>query len=143
MLEHLHSSHPGTQAMIARAVQTVYWPGFRDDIAKTRTNCETCSRYAPSNSPVLPISDPDIPQFPFQILCVDFMEWAGHHYLVLVDKYSNWLSVLKLAKDDSRHLIQALREYFAIFGVAEVFCTDGAAVFTSSEVATILQCVGN
>ena len=77
VLEHLHSSHPGTQAMIARAVQTVYWPGFRNDIAKTRTNCETCSRYAPSNSPVLPISDPDIPQFPFQILCADFMKWAG------------------------------------------------------------------
>ena len=40
-----------------------------------------------------------------------------------------------MAKDDSRHLIQALREYFATFGVAEVFCTDGAAVFTSAEVA--------
>ena len=51
---------------------------------------------------------------------------------MLVDKYSNWLSVLKLVKDDSRLLIQALRDYFATFGVAEVFCTDGAAVFTSA-----------
>ena len=61
------------------------------------------------------------------------MEWLGHHYLIIVDKYSNWLIILKLGKNDSRHLIQAFRSYFSTFGVAEVLCTDGARMYTSSE----------
>ena len=44
------------------------------------------------------------------------------------------MSVLKLAKDDSKHVIHALRQYFTVFGVAEKLCTDGAAVFTSKEI---------
>ena len=39
ILSHLHSCHAGTQTMIAGAVQTVYWPGFCQDIENTRQHC--------------------------------------------------------------------------------------------------------
>ena len=55
--------------------------------------------------------------------------------MIIVDKYSNWLSILKLPKDDSKHLMEALRIYFSTFGVAEIICTDGASVYTSSEMS--------
>ena len=63
----------------------------------------------------------------------DFFSWKGKSYLIFVDKYSNWLSVLKLPKDDTKHVILALRQYFTVFGVAEELCTDGASVYTSQE----------
>ena len=50
-----------------------------------------------------------------------------------MDHYSNWLSVLRLAKDDTQHVIKALREYFSTFGVCESISTDGATVFTSDQ----------
>ena len=119
--------------MIARALQSVYWPGFRKDIEDTRKRCQSCNLYAPSNPSMPLIAEPDMPEFPFQMVCSDFMEWQGHSYLVMVDKYSNWVSLFKLKKDDSKNLIQALRMYFSTFGVPQIFCTDGAKVYTSSE----------
>ena len=142
VLRHLHSNHPGVQAMLSRATQTVYWPNFRQDIVEIRNNCETCNKYAPSNPPTQPIPDADLPQYPFQVICADFMDWSGHTYLVIVDKYSNWLSVFKLPKDDTCNLIQCLRDYFAVFGVAEVLCSDGATVFTSQEMDSFCRTWG-
>ena len=74
---------------------------------------------APSNKQLPLNPEPDMPQYPFQMLCTDMMEWHGHQYLIIVDKYSNWVSILKLARNDSKNLIQAFRVYFATFGVAE------------------------
>ena len=122
--------------MLSRATQTVYWPNFRRDIVDIRNKCETCNKYAPSNPQTQPIPEADIPQYPFQVICADIMDWSGHTYLVIVDKYSNWLSVFKLPKDDTLNLIQCLREYFAVFGVAEIICSDGASAFTSQDMVS-------
>ena len=142
VLSHLHSSHAGTQVMIARAVQSVYWPGFRTDIAAVRDRCLSCHKFAPSNPSLPLISEPDLPDHPFQIICSDFMEWNGHTYLIIVDKYSNWVSIFKLQKDDSKCLIQVLRQYFSTFGVAQVLCTDGAPVYTSSDMKKFCETWG-
>ena len=48
-----------------------------------------------------------------------------------MDRFSNWLSILQLAKDTSEELIRILREYFSIFGIPLTFTSDGAKVFTS------------
>ena len=102
VLDFLHVGHAGTQAMISRAVQSFYWPGFRDDIAQTRNACSTCNECAPSN-PTLPlIMEPDLPSYPFHMVSSDFLkaEWT---FLLIVR------SVIKLQCDNSTHLIQALR----------------------------------
>ena len=57
---------------------------------------------------------------------------AGQIYAALADRYSNWLSVLKLRQDTSAELVTALRGYFSTFGIPEVFSSDGATIFTSS-----------
>ena len=72
------------------------------------------------------------PQYPFQSIVCDFFTVAGQNYAALADRYSNWLSVLKLKRDTSEELIAVLRNYFATFGVPELFSTDGASIFTSN-----------
>ena len=142
VLRHLHSAHGGTQSMIARAMEDVYWPNYISDIEKVRAACHECIVNAPSNPKSFSNPTPDLPQFPFQVICSDFFSWRGKNYLIIVDKYSNWLSVLKLARDDSKHVIMALRQYFTTFGVAEKLCTDGAAVFTSYEMSQFCKVWG-
>ena len=56
---------------------------------------------------------------------------SPHNYVALVDRYSNWLSIFQLAKDDSAELIKVLRGYLSIFGIPVTITTDGASVFTS------------
>ena len=133
VLKYLHAGHQGVQAMLARASQTIYWPSYREDVMRTRAQCVACTTFAPSNPPPLPSDCPNLPLYPFQEICTDFMEWNSKTYMVIVDRYSNWLSVFQLPKDDSKNVIKVLRQYFSVFGVAESICSDGASVYTSRE----------
>ena len=132
VLQHLHSSHSGSSTMLARASQSVFWPNMKQEITATRAVCTSCTRAAPSN-PYLPPAQPLQPDFPFSHCCMDFFHVDGKNYLALVDRYTGWLSISCLAKDDSKHVIAGLREYFARWGVAKHLTSDGASVFTSTE----------
>ena len=98
-----------------------------------RAACPTCTQYAPSN-PAMPPTEPEHPTYPFQSICTDFFTIAPNNYLAVVDRYSNWLSVFKLAKDNSTEVINVLRDYISTFGIASTLTSDGASVFTSKEV---------
>ena len=95
-----------------------------------RSNCTTCTRYAPSN-PAMPPTEPEHPTYPFQSICLDFFHIAPNNYLAVVDRYSNWLSVFQLPKDTSAEVVKVLREYLSIFGIPTTITSDGASVFTS------------
>ena len=60
------------------------------------------------NSPPMP---PIRPVYPFQAICADYFSYSGHHYLVAVDRYSNWPIVEEFA-EGSKGLIAALRRVF-------------------------------
>ena len=116
--------------MFARASSTLYWPGYRADITRYRATCRTCDRVAPSN-PAEPPIFPDQPAYPFHSVCADFFTINSRNYLAVTDRYSNWLSVFQLQKDDSDNVIKTLREYSTQFGIPAILSTDGASVFTS------------
>ena len=130
VLQHLHAGHASASSMFERASSSLFWPGFRADIINFRAACTTCTRYAPSN-PALPPTEPEYPTYPFQSVCMDFFHIAPHNYLAVVDRYSNWLSIFKLAKDTSADVKQVLREYFSRFGIPVTVTSDGASIFTS------------
>ena len=55
VLDTLHAAHQGVYSMTLRALETVYWPGFIDDIKKRRDRCCTCTSIAPSQSNLPPV----------------------------------------------------------------------------------------
>ena len=133
VLNHLHSGHQGANSMFERASATLYWPNYRSDIINFRAACTSCSRYQPSN-PAMPPVEPETPLYPFQSICADFFALNNRTFLVLVDRYSNWISIFQLDHDNSEGLLKVLREYFAIFGIPISFTSDGAKVFTAKAV---------
>ena len=116
--------------MFERASSALYWPNFRANILNFKAACVTCSQFQPSN-PSMPPVLPESPVYPFQSICADFFSLQSKSFLVIVDRYSNWLSVFQLCKDNSEELLRALRDYFSTFGIPLVFTSDGAKVFTS------------
>ena len=130
VLDHLHGSHSGSTTMLSRAAQSVFWPNMTQEVTATRAHCTPCTRAAPSN-PSMPPSPPVQPDFPFSHVCMDFFEVNGQTYLAMVDRYTAWLSVFCLAKDNSSNVIAALRQYFTRWGVCKQLTSDGASVFTS------------
>ena len=131
VIDHIHSGHPGLSTMCQRLSSSLYWPDYRQDLTRSKLNCSTCMQIAPSN-PAMPPRPPVSPLYPFQSIVCDFFTVAGQTYAALADRYSNWLTVLKLKRDTSAELINTLRDYFATYGVAELLSTDGASIFTSS-----------
>ena len=95
-----------------------------------RSNCSTCTRYAPSN-PAMPPTEPEHPSYPFESICLDFFHISPNNYLAAVDRYSNLLSIFQLPKDNSAKIVKVLRDYIAIFGIPTSITSDGASVFTS------------
>ena len=93
----LHAAHQGVDRMQARAVNTVFWPGMKADMYKLRQCCPGCNSRAPSN-PTQPPVDPPIPEYPFQYLAADYFHHLQSYYLVVVDRYSHWPSVVASKK---------------------------------------------
>jgi hypothetical protein len=130
VLEHLHAAHHGSTKMLDRARTAVFWPGITAEVAAHQASCRGCMLRAPSN-PGPPPDDPVQPEFPFSHVVADFFTLPDGTYIAMADRYSNWLSVFKLKKDDSASIIEVMRRYFARWGVPKNFTSDGASVFTS------------
>ena len=141
VMNHLHSSHAGVTSMHARASNTVYWPNMRSDLTRKRAECSSCVHNAPSNpsSPPMPYEQPS---YPFQSICSDFFTVSGTHYMAICDRYSGWLSLFNLAKDDSKHIITVLRNYFSCWGIPVTITTDGASIYVSQEIEEFLARYG-
>ena len=137
VLSVLHSAHQGVTSMIAHAETTVFWPGITPAIIASRTNCYHCNRMAPSQ-PSVPPSPPVPPAYPFQCVCADFFCYKGIHYLIIVDRYSNW-PIIERATEGSQGLISCLRCIFTTFGIPDECATDGGPEFTAAVTCQFLK----
>ena len=141
ILRNLHRAHQGSTGMLLRAQESIWWPGYTNDVQRLREDCSTCRRNAPSQ-PSLPSVHPPIPDYPMQMLSSDYFFHKGKPYLVIVDRYSNWPTIRLCNTETARELISALREFFAQYGTPEELTTDGGSQYTSSEVQQFLQTWG-
>ena len=132
--DHLHGAHQGVSKMTYRATDSLFWPGISSDITKARLECRSCNEYAPTQ-PHLPAATPVIAQSPFQSVASDFCEFGGNHYLVTVDRFSNWPTVSSAkpgtAASGTKGLLGALRSLFATFGIPEEISSDGGPEYSS------------
>ena len=133
----LHAAHQGVSSMIARAEVSVFWPGITTAITTVRTNCNQCNRMAPSQ-PSAPPTPPISPVYPFQCVCTDYFHYAGVHYLVVVDRYSNW-PVVERSSDGAKGLITCLRKTFVTYGISEELTSDGGPEFIAHETRKFLK----
>ena len=81
--------------------------------------------------------------YPFHSACLDFFTVNGVNYIAIVDRYSGWLSLFNLAKDDSKHIIICLlRNYFSRWCILVNITMDGASVYVSQEMEDFLSRYG-
>ena len=137
VLKALHAAHQGVTSMVSRAEASVFWPGITPAIAQLRAECYQCNRIAPSNpsAPPMPLMSPD---YPFQCMCADFFTYKAHHYLVIVDRYSNW-PIVERSHEGSSGLIASLRRSFVTFGIPDELTSDGGPEFTATATRTFLK----
>ena len=137
VLESLHAAHQGTSSMMSRAQSSVFWPSISKDIDNVRQSCKECCRIAPSqpSAPPYPVT---MAEFPFQCICADYFMHMGNHYLVVVDRFSNW-PIIEKAEGGAIGLVKCLRRIFATYGIPSELSSDGGPEFTAHETKTFLS----
>ena len=140
ILESLHAAHQCTSMMHSRARSSIFWPGISKAIQQQRDHCNSCNRNAPSqpSAPPFPVTKPE---YPFQCLCADFFQHEGSHYLIAVDRYSNW-PIIERAKEGSKGLIDSLRQQFSTFGIPDDLSSDEGPEFRADATKTFLKSWG-
>ena len=142
VLQCLHSAHQCPVRMNDRAKHSVYWPGITSDIENIRNSCSYCNRNAPSQAmmPPMPLASPE---YPHQMIVGDYFDVKGKTWLVLADRFSGWLSLHYFKKEaTAADLIQNMKKYFSIFGIAEHFSSDSGPQFQSSQFKNFLKSWG-
>ena len=133
MLNQLHEAHQGMVRTKQRARLTIYWPGLDNDIDNMVSQCTQCQTHLPSHSKEPLISKPR-PAQPFQEIAADFWYHAGRNYLVFVDCFTDWPTVVPMSKcATSTDLNTAARELFSRTAMPDVFWSDGGPQFTSHQ----------
>jgi len=87
-LSQLHEAHQGATRTKQRARLTVYWPLIDHDIDQMVLACRQCQDYLPSQAQE-PIVCKAKPLTSFQEIASDFCYYAGKHYLLVVDTYTD------------------------------------------------------
>ena len=142
VLDSLHSAHQGSAKMLERAKHLVYWPGIVDDLEQTRKRCSICDRNAPSQAmmPPLPLESPE---FPFQMIAMDYFEVKGKSWLAIADRFSGWLSLFYFPREaSSQELINILKNYFCTYGIPEQVASDDGPQFRSNQFKQFLTSWG-
>ncbi|KAF2905915.1 hypothetical protein ILUMI_00265, partial [Ignelater luminosus] len=82
-----------------------------------------CQKFQNSN-PKQPLVNHPIPNRPWQNLSIDFCEFKGKNYIVLVDAYSNWIEVKPTKTKSIDDVIIFLSDTFTRFGIPDIVFSD-------------------
>ena len=133
VLQKLHFTHPGINAVKSLARTTVWWPQCDANIETFVKNCDHCQRHGP-REPQTPLNLWNTPEKPWDRLHIDFTgPYEGQLWFVVIDAYSRWLEIFPMAHANATNSIQSLRSLFYRFGYPRQIVSDNGSQFTSSE----------
>ena len=140
ILQRLHAGHQGIVKTRALARASVWWPGLSTEINSLIDNCPTCLKER--RSKITPMIPTPIPDYPWQRIGTDLMEFRGENYLVVVDYFSKYIELGLLKSISSEEVINHLKSIFARHGIPETVMSDNGTQYTSSKFASFASTYG-
>ena len=138
MLCCLHEDHPGICRMKALARSYLWWPKLDSAIEEMVRNCGACQsvRKEPVTAPLIPWK---WPTRVWQRVHIDYAEFEGVYYLVVVDAHSKWPEVFSTSSMTATKTIELLSGLFAAYGLPEELVSDNGPQFTSEEFSNFMK----
>ena len=125
-----------------RAMDAVFWLGLYKDLERVRDSCTYCNKVAPTQA-ALPPHKPISPDYPFQMIVMDYCNIKGKSWLIIADRFTGWVSTFYFHREAvSTDLIKIVKEYFSTVGVAEHISTDEGNQFVSTRFENFLKSWG-
>ena len=106
ILHLMHEGHLGLAKFMLRAKDTVYWPGFNEDLEKLILTCELGLNYFHSKHEQKPSSSlgQEIPVHPWTKHATDIFHFEGSLHLLFIDYTSRFLVVCNLSSMTGQHV---------------------------------------
>ena len=130
MLCRIHEGHLGQDKQKSMARCVLYWPNMNVHIEEMSNKCAVCQMYKPAQCKESYHTDDDITG-PWDKVATDCFHFRGHDYLLLVDYYSNYPEIAKLASLSSSNVILHMKSIFARHGIPRVLVSDNATCYAS------------
>ena len=124
-----HQGHCGYTRTKQLIQEYFFWPHMANDIKNLVNGCQQCQALQPSQQqqPMQKSNN----AHPMHRIGADLFQYAGKHYLVMVDGYSGFPFVEHLKSLSTKAIIKAMRTWFRDFGYPLFIRTDGGPQFRS------------
>ena len=132
-----HSGHQGINKCRQRARQAVWWPGLAKQLENLVTRCTVCRKNQQQRPQ--PLMQPEPPQLPWEKVGMDLFEWEQKHYLLVVDYYSRYIEIARLANTMTNEVLKHTKSIYARHGIPEVLISDNGPQYASSQFAVFAQ----
>jgi hypothetical protein len=136
VLADLHAAHPGISRMLARARQSVYWPGIERAVEHTVKNCDACELHKASaaSEPWLESHRPE-PTLPGEAIAIDFFHVGINDFLCVADRYSGWIEIFPFQHHGvtAAQMIAKLWRWVGRFGLPTRVSSDGGPQMKSKD----------
>ena len=127
ILRKLHVEHSGITKMYNMAHTLYFWPGLKNDVMNLVSACDKCQVHQAS----LPVDNfvTTTTSTPMELISANLFQFGNGHYLIVIDRFSNFFFTYKLSSLTSKAVIDKLRACFMIFGFPHALRTDGSLQF--------------
>ena len=137
-LRQIHQGHQGIEACRARAREFVFWVNINKDIEELVQKCSLCPSQQNSTSSIQKYVS-EVPPHLWHTTGSDLFYFRRIDFLVVVDYFSKYLIMRKMAKSTSSAVIKELGMIFSEFGKSQVFRSDNGSCYASQEFKFFMQ----
>ena len=140
--------HLGVNRTVARFDENFYWPGMQKIVSNYIQSCLTCEKFKPSKentkANLQPISSHQV----LELVELDFIgpltpTKQGHKYILsVIDHYSKYAVAYATFQQNTKTVIDCLKQYFSQFGIPERILTDQGRCFISQPFQDFLNLWG-
>jgi transposase InsO family protein len=134
----LHEGHPGIVKMKSVARMHCWWPNLDQDIEEQVKGCTICRQTLPV--PAGLTNNWAWPATRWSRIHMDFAQFKGDYFLIVVDAHSKWPEVIYMRDGTSaKATIDALRAVFGRRGLPHTIVSDNGPPFPSCELKAFCQ----
>ena len=135
--QYIHEGHQGKERCLLRARNTVFWPKITCDIQELIERCIICQEHGKSQSIIG--TTQELPPFPWHTLATDIFYWKRMDFLIVVDVFSKYFLVRKLANSSSAAVCAEIATIVTELGLPHIIRSDNGPCYNSKEFQQLLQ----
>ena len=136
-LKQIHQGHQGIKACRSGAREFVFWININEDLKELIEKCSLCQSQQNSTSTIQKYFS-EVPPHPWHTLGSDLFYFRRLDFLVVVDYFSKYLLVKKIANSTTSTVIKELG-MISEFGKPQVFRSDNGPCYASQEFRFFMQ----